>query len=88
MIASLCSLAPAGISIHCLIGDQISGLLGQEDVFPHFAITVAQFVLSNLATLGKRQIRRSPGLALNTHSGPNSSADWDPGLDDDIFVLF
>src|SRR6218665_3156012 len=34
-----------------------------------FALTVTKFVFSNSATLGQRQIRQSPGLALSAHSG-------------------
>src|SRR6218665_4230938 len=34
-----------------------------------FALTVTKFVFSNSVTLGQRQIRQSPGLALNAHSG-------------------
>src|SRR6218665_1036473 len=36
-----------GSQIHCLIGDQIGGPLGIEDVCPNFALTVTKFVFSH-----------------------------------------
>src|SRR6218665_842704 len=71
-------IGPAGNPIYCPIGHQIWGPLGKQDVCPNFALTAAKFVFSNSgnfrATLGQRQIRQSPRLALNAHSGN----DWGP----------
>src|SRR6218665_1577570 len=58
-----------GSQIHCPIGNQIWGPLGKDDVCPNFALTVANLCSAIRATLGQRQIRQSPGLALNAHSG-------------------
>src|SRR6218665_1573145 len=55
--------------IHFPIGNQIWGPLGKEDVCPNFALTVGKFVFSNSGNFRQRQIRQSPGLALNAHSG-------------------
>src|SRR6218665_1924154 len=59
-------------------GNPIWGPLGKQEVCPNFALTAAKFVFSNSgnfrATLGQRQIRQSPRLALNAHSGN----DWGP----------
>src|SRR6218665_38464 len=59
--------------IHCPTGTQIWGPLGKENVCPNFALTV-NLCSAIRATLGRRQIRQSPGLALNAHSGN----DWGP----------
>src|SRR6218665_4051801 len=64
-----------GSQIHCPIGNQIWGPLGKEGVCPNFALTVGKFVFSNSGNFKAKQIRQSPGLALNAmHSGN----DWGP----------
>ena len=59
--AWLCSLAPDGLPI-ALLGTKFRP--AREDVCPN-----GYQISAILATLGKRQIRQSPGLALNAHSG-------------------
>src|SRR6218665_2296723 len=54
-----------GSQIHCPIGNQIWGPLGKQDLCPN----LANLCSAIRATLGQRQIRQSPGLALNAHSG-------------------
>src|SRR6218665_3127765 len=49
-------------------------LIWKEDVCRNSALTVGKFVFSNSGNLGQRQIRQSPGLAPNAHSGN----DWGP----------
>src|SRR6218665_2897328 len=64
-----------GSQIHCPIGNQIWGTLGKEGVCPNFTLYGWANLCSTIrATLGQRQIRQSPGLALNAHSGN----DWGP----------
>src|SRR6218665_198943 len=64
-----------GSQIHCPIGNQIWGPLGKEDVCLNFALTVTKFCVQQFGQLlWQRQIRQSPGLALNVHSGN----DWGP----------
>src|SRR6218665_3582683 len=63
-----------GSQIYCPIGNLIWGPLGKEDVGPNFALTVGKFVFSNSGNFRAKQIRQSPGLALNAHSGN----DWGP----------
>ena len=58
-----------GSQIHCPIVNQIWGPLGKGDVCPNFAQTVGKFVFNNSGNLRQRQIRQTPGLALNAHSG-------------------
>src|SRR6218665_2494213 len=64
-----------GSQIHCPIGNQIWGTLGKEGVCPNFTLYGWANLCSAIrATLGQRQIRQSPGLPLNAHSGN----DWGP----------
>src|SRR6218665_1581245 len=65
----LCSLAPAGNPIYCPIGHQIWGPLGKQGVCPNFALTAAKLLFSNPGNFRAKEIRQSPGLALNAHSG-------------------
>src|SRR6218665_892962 len=37
--------------------------------WPYITVRLPNFCSANRATLGQRQIRQSPGLALNAHSG-------------------
>ena len=60
-----------GSQIYYIIGNHIWGPIGKQDLCPNFALTAAKLILCSAiwATLGQRQIRQSPGLALNAHSG-------------------
>jgi len=63
--------AQLGALIHCPIGNQIWGPLGKEDLtLPWPLINLCSAIR---VTLGQRQIRQSPGLALNANPGN----DWD-----------
>src|SRR6218665_3525554 len=78
--AWLCSLAPAGNPIYCLIGHQIWGPLGKQDVCPNFALTAAKFLFSNSGNFRAKanlpQPRCCSKRPFGQLMGQNSSADW------------
>ena len=56
---------------------QICGLLGQECVWPNFALTVSNFVISHSGNLtANAKSAQALGFALNTPIQAMTSADW------------
>ena len=70
--------------IHFPIGHQISGPLGQEDVWTNFTLTVTKFVFSNsgnfMAKANPPKPRSCPKWPGGQWLGPNFSAYLEPNL--------